>query len=71
MKVQLPLLMAKSALWLSVLDISILSCSGATAGLPYPGLALAVFTPCGRLFTLSTASSSAMRSGRQRAVALC
>ncbi len=70
MKVQLPLLMAKSALWLSVLDISILSCSGATAGLPYPGLALAVFT-VGRLFTLSTASSSAMRSGRQRAVALC
>ena len=31
MKVQLPLLMAKSAFWLSVLDI--LSCSGTVAGL--------------------------------------
>ncbi len=69
MKVQLPLLMAKSAFWLSVLDI--LSCSGAIAGLPYPGVALAITTPCGRLLSLSTASSSAMSTGRQRAVALC
>ena len=71
MIVQLPLLMAKSPFWLSVLDINILSCSGATAGLPYPGVALAVTTPCGRLISLSTSSSSAMSTGRQRAVALC
>jgi len=69
MKVQLPLLMAKSAFWLSVLDI--LSCSGAIAGLPYPGVAPAITTPCGRLFSLNTASHSAMSTGRQRAVALC
>ena len=69
MEVQLPLLMAKSALWLSVFDI--LSCSGAIAGLPYPGVAPATTTGCGRLFSLSTASSSAMSTGRQRAVARC
>ncbi len=71
MKVQLPLLMAKSAFWLSMLDINILSCSGAITGLPHPGVALAVFAPCGMLFNFSTASSSAMSSGWQRAVALC
>lgn len=71
MKVQLPLLMAKSAFWLSMLNINILSCSGAITGLPHPGVALAVFTPCGMLPFLSIASASAMSSGWQRAVALC